>query len=1418
MNPGKPFWGGRNGKYCGLTYQIGYPGLFFTISQCAVISYPNRDEGGLKMIRIAKKAFVLFILLFSFYHPTFTFAMDELYDAAGFDPNRETFSSMPNENIDTFTGGLIVTFEDIRLPGNGGLDLVIQRTYNSKNACNGWGEFGGVWTCSDLDENTWLGYGWTLHFGRLFKSTNANQSHVIEMPDGSRHTAYNKINSSKFITKDYWLLDLGVNPPVLTLTNGTKIYYNQGGGPHPDFPNYIVYLATKIQDVNGNEINIYYNGFGSDEISYIIDSVGRRVDFTTQIINNVSRLVSISGPGVKITYEHQAGQTSGETFLIKAKPGYPGPLGNPWQYAYAEDLYFLTQITTPSGGIINYDYDVVTVDMGFEFQYWAVVQKTTTGTVPAGTWTFAYSQGVNKDYTQVNDPCGRTIKYSYYGYGSGLTDGSMWKIGLQKSKETVGEETITYTWTNSAAISHDDYKAAYIGYDMDIYVPLTTQKSITRDGKTYVTNYSNYDSYANPRQIDETGDTTRSRSITYWYNESESKNIVQNKPASETVSGGFPGTFTTNYSYDSNYGNLLSVNKYGVQTTYTYYPYGNPSAGNLWTRTDANSHTTTYSWSNGRISQIVNPIYSVSRVINTNGTVASETNGRNYTTYFGYDGNLRLTSIDPPVGNTTTFEYPTDNSYKKETRGQYYTYHYNDGFGRPTGTLDIKGIDTDIVYKACGPKDYSTSNIGDKTNYDNFGRVTKITHKDNSDINYTYSLSNVTVNDEAGKNTSLHYSAFGGPDEKLLTSVVDALNYTTSYGYNILGSLTGITQGTLSRTFVYNTKNFLTSESHPEKGSVTYGRDNVGNMTSKSDSLGTTSYGYDDINRLLTINYGTGTVVFTYDNADNRHTMVNPSSNITYTYDTANRLTKKEETILNVLYTTQYVYNGNDYVTEIDYPSGEQVTYSYNNKNEVTSVSGSGWSVDNMTYYTSGTPIGLPYNFTYSNGITTSLTYNNRNLTTDIDAGPSSSVMGVGYGYDSRGNMTSMTKNYLDPSTMSGSKLRDLLQGTGGVPITYSHTNNRLTSTSGGYALSYTYNDDGDATYFNDAGSEFDLQYDRLHNLTSYNIHNDAPIAQFSYDGDGMRVVKTSAQGTTVYHHDKDGRVISETDNNGNSISDLVYANGKLVAKLMPTIVYFYHSDPAGTPAAMTDPSGNVVWQADYLPFGEENLTSGTLENDFKFVGKENDKETGLYYFGARYMEAMVGRFISPDPVGAVDSNTGRINGNNILNPQRLNRYGYGLNNPFKYFDPDGFDVYFVGAGVGAFISSAKKDRTFGKGYGTQAAIGIAYDTETKKVIPFASGGTANQDEDKVIGTKVNAGAFGGVLYGNLQDFLGESREASETYFIVTKTKIETSTGKEGGEYSVGGKGLGLAYTSITTNTFDLVERIKEIIGIKKNE
>jgi len=137
------------------------------------------------------------------------------------------------------------------------------------------------------------------------------------------------------------------------------------------------------------------------------------------------------------------------------------------------------------------------------------------------------------------------------------------------------------------------------------------------------------------------------------------------------------------------------------------------------------------------------------------------------------------------------------------------------------------------------------------------------------------------------------------------------------------------------------------------------------------------------------------------------------------------------------------------------------------------------------------------------------------------------------------------------------------------------------------------------------------------------------------------------------------------------------------LAKKTTAGLFFYHNDPAGTPMAMTNRNMAIIWEADYKPFGEEQIITALKENNRMFVGKEKDKETGLYYFGARYMNDKIGRFISVDPIGPIDEKTGKVNEKMLLNPQRLNRYAYGLNNPYRYVDRDGMWGEDVHSGIG---------------------------------------------------------------------------------------------------------------------------------------
>ena len=113
--------------------------------------------------------------------------------------------------------------------------------------------------------------------------------------------------------------------------------------------------------------------------------------------------------------------------------------------------------------------------------------------------------------------------------------------------------------------------------------------------------------------------------------------------------------------------------------------------------------------------------------------------------------------------------------------------------------------------------------------------------------------------------------------------------------------------------------------------------------------------------------------------------------------------------------------------------------------------------------------------------------------------------------------------------------------------------------------------------------------------------------------------------------------------------------------------VLFYHNDALGSPVALTDSNGNVVWRADYEPFGNLASSAETLPNTHEFIGKEHDPETGLHYLGARYYDDGIGRFLSVDPAllrGRPPSA--------LTVPQRLNLYAYSTNNPYRFFDPFG--------------------------------------------------------------------------------------------------------------------------------------------------
>lgn len=161
----------------------------------------------------------------------------------------------------------------------------------------------------------------------------------------------------------------------------------------------------------------------------------------------------------------------------------------------------------------------------------------------------------------------------------------------------------------------------------------------------------------------------------------------------------------------------------------------------------------------------------------------------------------------------------------------------------------------------------------------------------------------------------------------------------------------------------------------------------------------------------------------------------------------------------------------------------------------------------------------------------------------------------------------------------------------------------------------------------------------------------------YTYDGSGnLQAGAGRALAWTV-----DNRLAAVSIQGGNAAEFACDAGGERVRKVMSAAV-------------------------EHTPWGEVARVGGTAEPELGFTGQRLDPETGLMYYGGRYYDAVLGRFISPDPFVPAPGN-----------PQALDRYAYVLNNPVNLIDPSG---YFVGkllkglwkalpsiaAGIGVFV------------------------------------------------------------------------------------------------------------------------------------
>ncbi|MEK7391736.1 MAG: RHS repeat-associated core domain-containing protein, partial [Fibrobacterota bacterium] len=113
----------------------------------------------------------------------------------------------------------------------------------------------------------------------------------------------------------------------------------------------------------------------------------------------------------------------------------------------------------------------------------------------------------------------------------------------------------------------------------------------------------------------------------------------------------------------------------------------------------------------------------------------------------------------------------------------------------------------------------------------------------------------------------------------------------------------------------------------------------------------------------------------------------------------------------------------------------------------------------------------------------------------------------------------------------------------------------------------------------------------------------------------------------------------------------------------LPSTVTRYQLDNHLQSATLElDETAQVISYEEYYPYGDTSYRSsksGTevSEKRYRYTGKEKDEESGLYYHGARYYAAWLGRWTAADPAGMVDGAC---------------LYAYVRNHPTGLVDPDG--------------------------------------------------------------------------------------------------------------------------------------------------
>jgi YD repeat-containing protein len=1055
------------------------------------------------------------------------------------------------EQINPSLFSLALNFKDIVVPGNGGLDIVVERSYSDKDP---------YYTDSDAGYYnggaTLMGDFWDIGIPTLValagtgpwvlpSYTAKNGCQNVAAPGGYQqppdlgvysapgegksvktlHRSASTETQFSEISADNWKAQC-----ITSSTDGTqgRVVYA------PDGRRYVFnyrpngassWFLSKVSDRNGNWLQYNYGTYPAASwplapplLNSITSNDGRTVTFNYTTIAGRLYLTSVVGPGTRVDYGYE---TYTPTDTVPQSTGTRLKTvtladGTAWSFGYQSSVFgdVLSSVNTPSGGVFSYTYGI------FGGIGAPLATKQVSGTLPAATWTFSgYENAYPSGITQITGP-GFCAK-NYFSLGT-PTPGA-----YVNYSSVIGGAT--YSGRDTLLNSLWDYQTATKSeiYNDSSCSSLVRQEILTWD-KRQIAPGPNVKSCTSTSAVTPISGGYYSTSTCDWGD----ANIYAPIEISRTVNQDGQAYVTSYSSFDS-YGNPQTIVESGPNggnrtTTNTFY--NNPTTwviGKLATSAFTGSQLSNSYDSVGNLLSETRDGVTTSYTYDTQGNVATETRPRGLVyAYSNYYRGIAQTESQPEAVTITKIVSGAGNVTSETNGDGYTTLRTYDGLNRVLSETYPTGTAKTISYTASA-KTATRGGLVETTQFDGLDRTTSITL---GGITTTHSYDqrgevSFTSDPNSSSGTSFQHDALG---RLTLTTNADGSTRAVSYGPATRTVTDERGNATTYSYRGYGTPDslWLMSVAAPDpSANVGLARNTLDLITSAVQGGITRSYGYSSNYYLSNVtDPEIGTTTYGRDAAGN---MISRSAGTSGT--------------------TTYVYDGQNRLTSVTYPgNASAVTNTYNKRSKLLTASSSvatrsnGYDANGNLTSESLAVDGLT--------LTTSYAYNGLDQLSSLIYPQSGNV--VSYSPDILGRPT-VVSGYVSAVAYWPSGMIKQINYANGTTTSYGQ-NSRLWPSSFATQLgstayinsSYAYDGKGNLSAISDSSDNAynrSISYDKLDRLTG--ISGPWGSGTISYDGIGNIASQLLGGAGLYYAYDSVNRLASISGSRASNFTYDAYGN-----------------------------------------------------------------------------------------------------------------------------------------------------------------------------------------------------------------------------------------------------------------------------------